>query len=355
MQIVLILRDGKFCLPGVAEDLPPRLRVDLRQSADGDFGPVHADVERLEALLGVEQGLQVARDRVADVAEGTGGTAVRVHDDIPVLPHRVGEICRNPRVIEPHTGAIVVEGADDGDGCLILLVEQVAHGLPEPLCLVIAGPGALAVHVPPVGLRGGDVLRRGIAVDFAGGVEGQAANGLLAVEVQQPAQAPDVGVQGLNGILPVEDRGGDGRHVIDVVRVRRAGDTGDIVRDDVEPVQLHPPLIAERLEPCRAAHLEVVQTDDLFYAQLLLETGEKGDEIEAQEPCPAGEQDGAVLKPGALRLVKAAVDALHVLLYNLFHAHYLHTFQGACPPAQSFSSCSFSRTVSMHCQKPVCL
>lgn len=32
-----------------------------------------------------------------------------------------------------------------------------------------------------------------------------------------------------------------------------------------------------------------------------------------------------------------------------------HTFQGACPAAHSFSRVSFSRTVSMHCQKPLCL
>ena len=143
--------------------------------------------------------------------------------------------------------------------------------------------------------------------------------------------------------------------MVDVVRLRRAGDMGDVVRDDVELMQLHPALIADRLEPGRAAHLEVVQADDLLYPQLLLEMGEEGDKIEAQKARPAGEQDGAVLKPGALRLGKAAVDALHVLLYDFFHARYLHTFQGACPPAQSFSSCSFSRTLSMHCQKPVCL
>ena len=92
---------------------------------------------------------------------------------------RRGRTSWDPGVVEPHTGAVVVEGADDADGHVILLMEQVAHGLPEPLGLVVAGPGPLAVHVPAVGLRRGDVLRRGIAVDLAGRVEGQSADGFL--------------------------------------------------------------------------------------------------------------------------------------------------------------------------------
>ena len=45
----------------------------------------------------------------------------------------------------------------------------------------------------------------------------------------------------------------------------------------------------------------------------------------------------------------------------LFHlpvvllSYSAQTFHGARPSAHIFSSCSFSLTVSMHCQKPLCL
>ena len=72
----------------------------------------------------------------------------------------------------------------------------------------------------------------------------------------------------------------------------------------------------------------------------------------ARQNRPGVHQDPAhprALKPGV------AGDQ-HPLTFIEAQVHQsAHTFQGACPVAHIFSRVSFSRTVSMHCQKPLCL
>ena len=61
-------------------------------------------------------------------------------------------------------------------------------------------------------------------------------------------------------------------------------------------------------------------------------------------------------EPTALEAGMARYEHALALIKIGIKNHLLsHTFHGACPTAHSFSNASFSRTVSMHCQNPLCL
>ena len=77
--------------------------------------------------------------------------------------------------------------------------------------------------------------------------------------------------------------------MVDIVCLLRAGHIGNVVGDDVKLPQLHQSLFTQRLQPCRLSHLEVVQAYHPFQAQLVLEVGQKADEVETQKARAAGQ------------------------------------------------------------------
>ena len=79
-----------------------------------------------------------------------------------------GEIGNDATVSDLQAGTVVVEGPRDGDRKLELLGIVDTERLAEPLGFVVTGARARARDVSAIGFRRGNLIRRWIAVDFAG-------------------------------------------------------------------------------------------------------------------------------------------------------------------------------------------
>ena len=265
------------------------------QFAHGDLGRLDADVVWLAAAP-IDKDLQVAGQRVGDVAEGAGGRAVGEHDDVASCQRIARKIRQYAAIGDLQAGTVVVEGSRDGDRDVPGLGVDDADGLAQALGFVIAGARTGAGDQAAVGLGGRNRIRRGIAVDLAGREEQHALEraGLLLVAagrvVEHVAQAVDVGVDRFQRELAVVHRRGDRGRVDDVVRVADSGRdrVGHVVLDQDDVVALH------AVQPGRHAADVVVQhrqADTFVRRRRLVPVGDRQDQVIAEEARAAGQPE----------------------------------------------------------------
>src|SRR5262245_31309703 len=112
-----------------------------RQVANLDLWIVCADVKDLSVAIR-EKNLEQTDDRVGDVAEGSGLSAVPVYWNTLASDRGDHEGWNDAPVVQPNSGTENIEGAGDLHGKVIDLGVVDAEGLAHPLWLVVAGAGA---------------------------------------------------------------------------------------------------------------------------------------------------------------------------------------------------------------------
>ena len=126
----------------------------------------------------------------------------------------------------------------------------------EAFGFIIAGARASAAYVAPVVFVGRDVGVVGIAVNFTGGEKQQAFGRMQSGMVEQPAQAPDVGIHCFDRMLAVKDRRGD-RCGMD----NKIGGGISLAADDVGGYQLKIGAGFQLAQPFRHTAQVIVQSD----------------------------------------------------------------------------------------------
>src|SRR5262249_50408194 len=135
--------------------------------ADLNLRIVRADVKDLAVAIGAED-LEQADDRVGNVAEGSGLSAVPVHRNAFASDSGDHESRDHAPIVEPDTGPENIEGTRNLHGQVVDLRVIYAESLTHPLWLVIAGAGAGTRDVPEILLGGGDEAGVWISIDLAG-------------------------------------------------------------------------------------------------------------------------------------------------------------------------------------------
>ncbi len=200
------------------------------------------------------------------------------------------EIGQNAAVGNLQAGPIVVEGPDDFDGDFMDLPEIDAQGFAVALGFVVATARAGATDVAAISLFGGDVGRVGVAVNLAGGKEQEALHRAGHCRVEQMAQADDVGVHGLDGMLAIKKGRGDGGGVDDEIH-RVEG----LLLHDVARLAEQVGARQDGLQPEGGAAGEIVpgQQAARFVGQAGIVQGQEiMDEVAAQKTGGAGEKNG---------------------------------------------------------------
>jgi hypothetical protein len=233
------------------EPLAAQRRDLVRQLPDRELARV-AEVHGIVDTVGLHQPDQPA-DQVVHVAEGAGLLALPVNGERLAAQRLHDEIRDHPPIRFRHPRPVGVEDPGDPDVHPGLAVVIHHERLGHPLAFVVARARADRVHVAPVALR----LRVhvGITVDLGGG-------GLEDAGPDAPGQgqhverADHVGLDGLDRVVLVVNRGGRTGEVVDLPD-REQERLAYIVTQQLEPAGVQQ--VADVVAPPRE---EVVQTDD---------------------------------------------------------------------------------------------
>ena len=157
------------------------------------------------------------------------------------------------------------------------------------------------------------MLGVGVAVEFARREEEESADGLPAIEVEQRAKSPDIGIECLDGILAIEHRRCHRCQMDDIVGLTGILHSGDIVADDVEFLDVHLRALLQFLHPFGIAEHEVVESDDFPDAQFIGLLVEEVHEVIAEETGTPCDENGGVFQSGTFivrQFTKRVVDVV---------------------------------------------
>ncbi len=181
------------------------LTINLCKTRDRKLLLVRTDIEN--PISAIERTFQHTGDRIRSIAERPRDLSVAIDNKILLVEDIARKIGHNPLIVGAQAGSEAVERADDSDRHLVLMVIVIAEGFAKPFGLVITSAGAGRIDIAEIGFRRGDLIRRGIPINFAGRKKQQAVDFPVPVEVQQPPQPDHIRINRFDWVQPVVDWG----------------------------------------------------------------------------------------------------------------------------------------------------
>jgi hypothetical protein len=195
-----------------------------------------------------------AVNEIVDVTERSCMRAVAKEGDGLILQGLNDETADHPAITGMHPGSVSVEDSNDPNIHIVLAMIVKEKGLCASLSLIIAGPDADGIHVPPIGL----ILGMGgrIAVDFTcRGLEDPGFDSLCQSEHVNSSE--DTGLDRLHRIKLIVNRRCRTGKIVYLIHFKKDR-VDQVMADDFEALIPH-----EVKDISFLTRVIIVQTDDV--------------------------------------------------------------------------------------------